>query len=37
MKERKVEKMSGGKSEVEDVVPVIENAIIKLQRTHVSI
>ena len=27
----------GDKNEVEDIVPVIENAIIKLQRTHASL
>lgn len=38
MKERgEVEKMNGDKNEVEDIVPVIENAIIKLRRTHASL
>ena len=31
-----VEKMNGDKSEVEGIVPVTENAGIKLQRTHAS-
>ena len=32
-----VEQMSGDKNEVEDMVPVFENVIVKLQRTHVNI
>ena len=31
-----VEKMNGDKSEVEGIVPVTENAGIKLRRTHAS-
>lgn len=37
-KERgEVEKMNGDKSEVEGIVPVTENAVMKLRRTHASI